>query len=108
MSFFIIALAVARISILLVKEDGPFDVFLKIRERAGVIVMLNTADGSTITYGDNVFSQILSCVWCASIYVGFLFAALFYLNPVWAELISLPFALSMAAILVDNYLDQRV
>lgn len=58
--FLVFSLAVWRLSSLLVKEEGPWHVFDRIRRRAGVY---NVGEMS-------VTAELLSCVWCTSIHVS--------------------------------------
>lgn len=64
--FFVLSLAVWRISALLVIEDGPFDIFARFRRFIGVRYRENNT-----AYGTNVIAQLFTCVWCLSIWVGF-------------------------------------
>lgn len=57
---FIYALATWRLAVMLVDEDGPFDVFDHVRRIANRIGL----------------GQLFSCIWCMSVWAGFLFAAL--------------------------------
>ena len=51
-----------RIASLLVNEDGPFDVFARLRHRVGI------REGEP--YDDNVLTGVLSCVWCCSVWTA--------------------------------------
>lgn len=48
---FVLALATWRIASLLVAEDGPFHVLLKLRERT-------------------TFGGLLDCIWCVSVWIA--------------------------------------
>jgi hypothetical protein len=65
------SLAVWRISSLLVHEDGPADVFAKLRMITGM-----KYNEHSIPYGTNIISSLLSCVWCVSIWVAAFIAIL--------------------------------
>lgn len=65
MTLLIAVLATWRISSLLVREDGPFDIFALIRTVAGV-----KYDENSNAYSGNVFGKMLLCLWCTSIWVA--------------------------------------
>lgn len=65
--FIILGLAVWRISSLFVNESGPLSLFQRIRELAGI---QHDPDGVPYQYPDNFFAELLSCIWCTSIWVG--------------------------------------
>ena len=64
----------------LLEEDGPFNVFTRIRKLAGFkeeVMSKLAADGSQVEYtvqvsGDNFWSRVLDCHRCLSPYVSFL------------------------------------
>jgi len=82
--FALSALAVYRASLLLAREDGPFDVFRRLRSAAK-----GTAAG-----------RLMACVNCVSIWVA-LPLAWFVANS-WVERIVVWWALSGAAVLMDR------
>jgi hypothetical protein len=61
----IVGLAAWRVTSLLVTEDGPWDVFVRLRERFGV-----DQPGEM-----GMVQRVLSCVWCASVWA---------VPPLWA------------------------
>lgn len=65
----LIVLAVWRLTSLFVREEGPFDIFPRLRLRLGVKY-------EAIPYGTNVFSKAIICVWCFSLWVALPFAFL--------------------------------
>lgn len=81
LSFVLLSLAVWRVTALFVYDDGPRDVFVKLRE-------LSDAYGGP-----------LNCFWCASVWVSFLASLLSRLQK-WALW---GLALSGAAILIDEF-----
>lgn len=95
--FIILALATYRISSLFVNEDGPFDVFLWIRDRVGV---RHNEYGQA--YGLNVIGEALACIWCFSVYAGIGWAVLYYYYPLTAYWLALPLALSAVTMIVDK------
>jgi hypothetical protein len=68
-------LAVWRISYMLVHEEGPYDIFGKLRDLSGI---------SYDVYSDlitpNVVSKILVCVQCTSVWVAALLFLLYLIN----------------------------
>lgn len=95
----IFPLAVWRISSLLVHEQGPFRVFVWLRERAGIG---HDADWNPREVPDGFFAQLLGCVWCLSLWVGLFFTVLFSLAPAWSVWCAAPFAFSAGAILFET------
>ena len=94
LEFVVLALATWRISSLLVDEPGPFRIFIRIRELTGIT---HDVDGNPLVVPDGFFSEVLSCVWCASIWIGFFLTLLFLFVPNFYYF-ALPFALSAVAI----------
>ncbi len=92
----ILALATWRLTSLLSNEDGPGEVFAKIRSKLGV-----RYDQQSKPYGTNLVSQALSCVWCASWWIGLFWTALYL---VWqpSVYLALPLALSAGAIIIEE------
>lgn len=94
-SLVVLALAVWRLSSLVVHERGPFDVFQRARARVG---FQHDADGHVTAAPETLIGGILGCLWCASIYVGAIATLCAFLWPDVAFWLALPFALSAAAI----------
>lgn len=59
----ICGLAGWRVAVLLVREDGPFDIMRRFRHVAGI---QDTSAGRMVKR--NVLAQLLSCVWCTSVW----------------------------------------
>jgi hypothetical protein len=85
---------------MLVKEDGPLDIFVKIRSMSGI-----KYDEHSVPKSTNFISGILSCFWCCSIWVGFLIALLDTKNVV--DLFRRTLALSAAAIMLNELLSNE-
>ncbi len=98
--YLILGLATWRIANLLVNEDGPWDILLKLRYAAGT-----RYDQQSQPYPTNVFSGLLICVWCLSPWVGGIFTLGYLFNPTVTIWISLPFALSAMAVAVDRWIN---
>lgn len=100
LTFAVIAFAVWRCAALLAYERGPLDVFVRLRTLVGITA---GDDGTPLAWDDkNLLQGLLVCVWCNSIWLGALWAALWALWPVGAWLLALPLALSAGAILVEK------
>lgn len=93
------SLAVWRISSLLVREDGPGDVFAKLRTITGV-----RYDEYSSPYGTNFLSSLLSCVWCTSVWVALIVAILENPKNIF-KFIRKAMALSAIAIFVDEVIN---
>jgi hypothetical protein len=100
----ILGLATWRVSSLFVNEQGPFNMFVKIRELAGI--QHYPEDFSIVQIPDRLFAQILSCVWCMSMYVGIFWTILYFVHPGLALGLSLPFALSAMGILINMVVEK--
>lgn len=84
LTFLILILATWRLSSLLVNEEGPFGVFLKLR--------LLIAS----------FTDLLTCVWCCSVWIGLAFTLLYCYQPLIAFWVALPLAISTGAIALER------
>ena len=100
-TFIILSLAAWRISNMFVVEKGPFNLFWKIREWAGI---QHNGEGEPFAYPETFFAQLISCVWCMSVWVGAAWAVTWFLLPVVTLKVAVVFALSAGAILIDNHL----
>ena len=96
--FLILALAVWRVSSLLVREEGPGRVFEHIRHLAGV----RYEEGEVIFL--NHFAKGVVCIACSSIWIGAVasaFVTLHNSSTVWYGIV-LALALSASAIILDE------
>lgn len=89
------ALATWRLSSLLVAERGPWNVFQSVRARAGIG---HDESGNINVIPDTFMAGLLSCLWCASVWIGAAVAAAAYALPAVTFSLCLPLALSAAAI----------
>ncbi|RPJ28028.1 MAG: DUF1360 domain-containing protein [Chloroflexi bacterium] len=99
--FSLFALATWRLSSMLVRERGPWNLFVWVRERAGIG---HDEKGLPYMVPDNVLAGILSCTWCASMWVAFGWFLFFLIAPLLATKIATVFAFSAGAILVDRWM----
>jgi hypothetical protein len=97
MDYLILGLATWRISNLLVNEDGPWDLLARLRWALGI-----RYDQTSRPYGTNVFSKLWTCLWCISPYIGVLLTFAYWRWSDLTLLLSLPFALSSMAVIVDR------
>jgi hypothetical protein len=83
-SFLVVVLAVWRITHLLWAEDGPGDIFVRLRRLAG----------------SGFFGRLLDCFYCLSLWVSIPFA--WALGGTWVDRALLWFSLSGGAILLER------
>lgn len=105
----VLALAVTRLSLMFVKEDGPMYIFKKLRDKVGIQnISLPNGDIKTFVIDEehNLFGGLLACVWCTSIWVSAILTILYYLLPTVAIFISMILALSMISILINVYIEK--
>lgn len=98
----LLGLATWRVSSLIVNEDGPFDLFLNIRKMAGIV---HGPDGRPMVIPEQFFAELLSCVWCSSIWVGAAWALFWLLFPSVAISAAAVFSLSTIAIILEKWLN---
>lgn len=93
----VIGLATWRISKILVDEEGPFKVFHHLR----IFISKGLPTGNQFI---ETLWGLFSCVWCMSVWVGFLLALTWYYlwyHPL-AKIAIYGFAFSAVAIVVDS------
>ena len=100
--YLILGLATWRISHLLVSEEGPWDFLSKFRHLAGV-----RYDEHSSPYSTNVFSELLTCIWCLSPWIGTILTLAYWRWSYPTILCSLPFALSAMAVIVNRWIDGK-
>lgn len=83
-----------RITSMLVNEDGPADIFARLRDWLGV-----RYGEVSQPYGTNGVANALCCVWCTSIWVGWVMALIFVRHD--AFFVGL--AYSAGTIIVDKW-----
>lgn len=86
----IAGLATWRLSSLLVHEDGPWDIMLRLRHWA-------RADGDEVS---GVIALALQCIWCVSVWVAPVMLALALMPLLWV--VPAIMAVSAVAILVER------
>jgi hypothetical protein len=99
--FMLSSLATWRIAHMLVKEDGPWDLISRFRSIIGV-----RYDEYSVPYGTNMPSAMLSCVWCASVWVAAI-VAIFEKHVKLHMYIRRLFALSAMAIYIEEKINDH-
>jgi hypothetical protein len=104
LSFTIVSLAVWRLSALFSYEDGPFDIFRRLREFIGIEHTARYPDGEEIMIPVKNFflTELVHCVWCLSVWFAIIIVILYQLWPGETLLICMPFAISAAAIIIER------
>jgi len=97
MHVLIYILATWRLSSLLAREAGPWRIFERLRDRAGV-----GYDDTGQPYGITMLAEGLCCLWCNSVWVGAAWVICDRLIPDIAPYLALPLALSAGAVLIDE------
>lgn len=103
--FIVLCFANWRISHMIAAEEGPANIFGRIRNWTGV-----RYDKNGVPYGTNNLSRGILCVWCVSVWVGFLLAVLvinYVTVSTLADAVSLPFAISTGAIIIEALVNGR-
>lgn len=90
--FAILALATWRLASLIVRENGPFDVFTRVRAFVG-------AEDEGELRG---FAELFSCVWCMSVWT----AMVLYLT-LRVPILAIGLAASAAAVIIDERVVRR-
>lgn len=96
----ILALATWRVTSLITWERGPLHVFERIRAAAGI---RHNEWGKPNVIPETFWGELLTCLWCCSIYVGAFWAIAFAGLGAVAVILALPFALSTAALWIGKY-----
>jgi len=86
-------LATYRLTSLLHREVGPFELMTRIRKRFGIV---HDFDGFPHGYPDTMFGKLFECSWCLSVWSGGIVTVVMLLGGWW---LLLPLALSGGAIL---------
>jgi hypothetical protein len=88
----LLGLAGFRLASLISTERGPFNVFIRFRERFG---FTHDDEGKVLTHPGNTFARGLACMWCSSVWMTGLSWLAWQVHPV---LVLLPAAASVAFI----------
>jgi hypothetical protein len=99
--FLVFGLATWRVASLLVHEEGPWKVFLRLRKWAGI---QHDEQGQALMIPDGFLAGILSCVWCCSMWVAAGWTILFFAFGEFALIGATVFGMSAVAVVVDTVL----
>jgi len=97
----IFGLATWRIASMLVQEDGPYNIFKKLRELTGI---RHDESGNVFSIPERFMPELLSCVWCSSIWVSFGWLLLWLAWPDLSLKLAMAFSFSTIAIGIDKFL----
>ena len=97
--FILMALATWRMTSLLMKENGPFNMFVLIRRIVGI---KHYDDGSVLSYKDNFFGRLFECSWCLSVWVGAGLTVAYIFLPEITIYFALALSLSTITILIEE------
>ena len=99
--FLLLSLATWRIASLFTSEDGPFGIFRKLRDKVGIV---HDENGDVCIVPDKFWCELLSCIWCFSVWVGWGMVALYIFLPNIAIYFSVWLSLSTISIMVNEWL----
>lgn|SRR3990167_5689832 len=92
-----LALACLRLALLTARDEGPGDMFARLRYALGV-----RHYEASQPIGTNWLAAGLLCLWCNSLWWGVILVTGYYLWPVPVFWLSFPLALSAAVILLSK------
>jgi hypothetical protein len=93
-----IGLATWRLSSLVVNEEGPWGIFLRLRCRLGI----SHEDGIPCAWPDGL-AALFSCLWCMSVWMAGLSYLVWWLSPVPVYIL----AASALCVLFQSAIDWR-
>lgn len=97
--FLIYSLATWRIASFLVQEAGPWNVFIRLREKTGIV---HNEDGKVLIVPDGFFAGVLSCMWCTSVWVAFGWGIFLFFTPEISFWFATIFGFSAMAIVLNK------
>lgn len=101
LDFIILGLATLRITLLFVRENGPWMIFKKLREKAGIV---HDDSGGHFQVPLTFRAQLLDCEWCFSIYAAAFWGGLWFIFGEIVIKIALVFSLSAFSIVLIKHL----
>lgn len=98
-------MTVWRITKMITEEAGPFKMFTHFRR---IVAKIEHDDqGLPTFYPDTMIADLLSCVWCSSVWVGMGLLAVQLLLPHYFIPLCLPFFGSTIAIIIDGRISRN-
>ena len=88
----ILALATWRVSHMITRELGPFQVFERLRLAFGALYRADTGSW----YGTSTLAQLVTCTLCLSVWLAIVFVALWIVLPI-VQIVLIVLAVSGAA-----------
>src|SRR5512146_2920944 len=101
----LLGLATWRLSHMLVGEDGPWFAFYRLRRWAGIE---HDEDRHVFKVPERFLPMVLSCVWCASVWVSAGWVVFWLLAPAVALPVAAWFAVSAVASGVNGLLSRQM
>ena len=96
-SFVILSFATCRLGSLFAREPGPFDILDRFRYILGA-----RYNELNEMYGTTMLSRMILCMHCNTIWIGTILAVLYLIFGIYVMIACLPFAISAAALFIDN------
>lgn len=96
MTELILILATWRLTSLLNREQGPYNILGRLRWLIGIRV-----DDIGQTYGITELARMIMCPFCCSIWIGCGFSISYWLIPDITVMLAFPFALSGGAMIIE-------
>lgn len=91
-------LALWRVVSLLSNEEGPGNIFIRLRAKIGIA---HDDAGRKLSTDGSYLAELVYCPWCLSVVLGVPCALLWLAWPAGALWLSLPFALSAGALVLE-------
>lgn len=98
---FVLGFGTWRLTSIIVNEDGPFFIFARFRHWIGI-----RSTETNVKFGTNVIAEGLSCIWCSSVWFGFLSLLFYTWNPSITLIVYTGLTLSTLAIMIEEVLER--
>lgn len=95
----LLGLATWRLSLMIVRETGPFSIFLRMREAAGIT---HDENERVLTVPTTFLGGVFSCIWCSSVWIGLGWMVLWTFLPAISIPVAAIFGLSGIAVILDH------
>jgi hypothetical protein len=101
-----LSVAVWRISHLVTSEVGPARILERFRTWAGVVVEVLDDGHEEVIVSPGTLAELVTCQWCASVWVGMAAAMVYAISPRSAVLLAMPFFLSGLSLLYGGLVEK--